>query len=70
MKDCIKEAERQLGNKQYYKVFYSDLTETHKNLVDQAIYWFKRNTTLNEKLAENVKWKIQEPEILYKAKNP
>ena len=70
MKDCIKEAEWQLGNKQCYKVFYSDLTETHKNLVDQAIYWFKRNTTLNEKLAENVKWKIQEPEILYKAKNP
>ena len=31
VKDHIKEALRQLGNKGYYKTLHSDPTETHKN---------------------------------------
>ena len=30
LKDCTKEAERQICIKEYYKMFHSDPTETHK----------------------------------------
>ena len=33
----MKEAERQLGKKEYYKTLHSDPTKTHKKLVDQTI---------------------------------
>ena len=34
VKDCIKEEERQLGNKEYYKMLGSYPTETHKKLAE------------------------------------
>lgn len=33
MRNYIKEAERVLGNKEYYKMYHSDSTETYKRLV-------------------------------------
>lgn len=56
VKYYTKEAERQLGDKEYHKMLDSDPTGTHKKLVDQIIDWFKRYETLKEKkLQKNLK---------------
>ena len=39
IQDYIKEAEQQLGNKEYYKILVTDSTELHEKLVeDRKIY--------------------------------
>ena len=55
MKCYIKEAELYLGNKESYKVLDFDPIEKYKKLVYKTNDQFKRDKTLNEKIAEGHK---------------
>ena len=52
VKDYVKEAMRQLGDTNFYKVLPNDPTELHCELVNNTIEKFKRESKLTDKLAD------------------
>ena len=76
VKDYIREANRQLGDKNFYRKLDSDPTNTHLELVNNAIDTLQRQNHLPKKIAEGLKQPVARTPRLYllpkihKAGNP
>ena len=65
VKDYIREANRQLGDKNFYRKLDSDPTNTHLELVSNAIDTLQRQNHLHKKIAEGLKQPVARTPRLY-----